>query len=103
MSVDVTLSNKSFSSIIFKCKMVLRSKVLRIIKVHYEGLGRETIEKIERIFREVKNRHPERGNQNSVDDRGSVPPSGDQIKVVMETRSGSKERSPGILMNKPYE
>ena len=34
--------------------------------------------------------------KNGVDDRGSVHPSGEQIKVVKETRSSSKEKSPGI-------
>ena len=34
--------------------------------------------------------------KNGIDDRGSVHPSGDQIKVVMETRSSSKKKSPGI-------
>ena len=37
-----------------------------------------------------------RGEENSIDDRGFVYPSGDQIRVVMETRSNIKEKSPGI-------
>ncbi|XP_039698451.1 kelch-like protein 13 isoform X4 [Pteropus medius] len=42
------------------------------------------------------------GRKNGIDNRGSVHPSGDQIKVVMETRSSSKEKSPGIWRNKLY-
>lgn len=57
--VDVTHINKSFlgSLIIFECKVVLRLKCLRIIKIHYEGLGREAVEKTLNLFEEVKNTH----------------------------------------------
>lgn len=37
-----------------------------------------------------------------IGDRGSVRPFGNQIKVVTERRSSSKEKSSGIWRNEPY-
>lgn len=46
MPVDVTHMKKAFWGLsnFLDCEVVLRSKSLRVIKVHYEGLEMEVIE-----------------------------------------------------------